>query len=78
MGPLATPATNKPIVSAPGGYYDGEIGGMIGRRNLSTRKKNLSQSHFVHHETYMPAWTRTQAATVGSQRLTAWSMAWPA
>jgi hypothetical protein len=31
--PLGTAATNRPIVLAPGDYDDGEIGGMIGRRN---------------------------------------------
>jgi hypothetical protein len=40
FGPLGTTATNRPIVLAPGDYDDGEIGGiMIGKVNLSTRKK---------------------------------------
>jgi hypothetical protein len=39
LGPLGTEATNRPIVSAPGDYDDGEIGGMIGRGNRSTRRK---------------------------------------
>jgi hypothetical protein len=39
MGPLGTTATNRPIVLAPGDYDDGEISGMIGRGNRSTRKK---------------------------------------
>jgi hypothetical protein len=39
LGPLGTAATNRPIVPAPGDYDDGEIGGMIGRRNRSTRRK---------------------------------------
>jgi hypothetical protein len=38
LGPLGTAATNRPIVPAPGDY-DGEIGGMIGRGNQSTRRK---------------------------------------
>jgi hypothetical protein len=38
-GPLGTAATDRPIVPAPGGYCDGEIGGMIGRGNRSTRRK---------------------------------------
>jgi hypothetical protein len=38
LGPLGTAATNKSIVPAPGDYDDGEIGGMIGRGNRSTRK----------------------------------------
>jgi hypothetical protein len=32
-------ATNRPIVPAPGDYDHGEIGGMIGRGNRSTRRK---------------------------------------
>jgi hypothetical protein len=36
LGPLSTAATNRHIVSAPGDYDDGEIGGMIGRGNRST------------------------------------------
>jgi hypothetical protein len=39
LGPLGTAATNRPIVPAPGDYDDGEIGGMIGRGNWSTRRK---------------------------------------
>jgi hypothetical protein len=39
LGPLSTVATNRPIVSAPGDYDDGEIGEMIGRGNRSTRRK---------------------------------------
>jgi hypothetical protein len=39
LGPLDTAATNRPIVSAPGDYDDGEIGGMIGRGNRTTRRK---------------------------------------
>jgi hypothetical protein len=33
LGPLGTAAINRPIVSAPGDYDDGEIGGMIGKGN---------------------------------------------
>jgi hypothetical protein len=39
LGPLGTAATNRPIVPALGDYADGEIGGMIGRGNQSTRRK---------------------------------------
>jgi hypothetical protein len=39
MGPLSTAATNRTIVPAPGDYDDGEIGGMTGRGNRSTRRK---------------------------------------
>jgi hypothetical protein len=70
LGPLGTAATNRPIVPAPGDYDDGEIGGMIGRENRSTRKKPapvlLCPPQIPH-----AARTRTRAAAVGSQRLTA-------
>jgi hypothetical protein len=39
LAPLGTAATNRPIVPAPGDYDDGEIGGMTGRGNRSTRRK---------------------------------------
>jgi hypothetical protein len=39
LGPLGTAATNRPIVPTQGDYDDGEIGGMIGRGNRSTRRK---------------------------------------
>jgi hypothetical protein len=38
LGPLGSAATNRPIVPASGDY-DGEIGGMIGRGNRTTRRK---------------------------------------
>jgi hypothetical protein len=52
LGPLGTAATNKPIVPAPGDYDGGEIDGMIGRGNLSTRRKP-PQCRFVHHKPHM-------------------------
>jgi hypothetical protein len=39
LGQLGAAATNTPIVPAPGDYDDGEIGGMIGKGNRSTRRK---------------------------------------
>jgi hypothetical protein len=39
LGPLGTAATNRPFLPALGDYDDGEIGGMIGRENRSTRRK---------------------------------------
>jgi hypothetical protein len=70
QGPLGTAATNRPIVPAPGDYDDGEIGGMIGRGNRSTRK-NPAPVPLCPPQTPHAARTRTRAAAVGSQRLTA-------
>jgi hypothetical protein len=53
MAPLGTAATTRPIVPVPGDYNDGKIGGMIGRGNRSTRRKNLPQCRFVHHKPHM-------------------------
>jgi hypothetical protein len=65
-----------PIVPAPGDYDYGEICGMIGRGNRSTRRKSapvpLCPPRIPH-----AARTRTQAVAVGSQRLTAWATARP-
>jgi hypothetical protein len=70
LGPLGTVATNRPIVPAPGDYDDAEIGGMIGRANRSTRRKPAPMPLFPP-QTPHAARTRTRAAAVGSQRLTA-------
>jgi hypothetical protein len=70
LGPLGTAATSRPIVPAPGDYDDGEIGGMFGKGNRSTRRKPapvpLCPQQIPH-----VARMRTRAASVGSQRLTA-------
>jgi hypothetical protein len=58
------------FVSAPGDYDDGEIGGMIGRGNRSTRRKPAPVPLYPS-QTPHAARTRTRAAAVGSQRLTA-------
>jgi hypothetical protein len=39
LGPIGTAADNRPPMPAPGDYDDGEIGGMIGKGNRSTRIK---------------------------------------
>jgi hypothetical protein len=65
-----------PIVPASGGYDDGEIGGMIGRGNRSTRRKPAPMP-LCPPQTPHAARARTRAATVGSQRLTAWATARP-
>jgi hypothetical protein len=71
LGPLGTAATNRPIVPAPGDYDDGEIAGMmIGRGNRSTQRKP-SPVPLCPPQTSHADRTRTRAATVGSQRLTA-------
>jgi hypothetical protein len=70
LGPLGTAATNRPIVPAPGSYDDGEIGGMIGRGNRSTRRKPAPVP-LCPPQTPYAARTRTRAAAVGNQRLTA-------
>jgi hypothetical protein len=70
MGPLGTAATNRPIVPAPGDYDDGEIGGMIGRGNRSTRRKSAPMP-LCPPQTPHAAQTRIRAVAVGSQRLTA-------
>jgi hypothetical protein len=64
LGPLGTAATIRPIVPDPGDYVDIEIGGMIGRGNLTTRRKHvpvpLCPPKTPHAER-----TRTRTAAVG-------------
>jgi hypothetical protein len=52
VGPPGTAATNRPIVLAPGDYDDGEIDGMIGRGNRSTRRKP-ARVPLSHHKPHM-------------------------
>jgi hypothetical protein len=66
LGPLSTAATNRPIVPAPGDYDDGEIGGMIGKGNRSTRRKPAPVP-LCPPQTPHAVRTRTRAAAVGSQ-----------
>jgi hypothetical protein len=70
QGPLGTAATNRPIVPVPGDYDDEEIGGMNGRVNRSTQSKPAPVP-LCPPQTPHAARTRTRAAAVGSQRLTA-------
>jgi hypothetical protein len=70
LGPLGPAATNRLIVPAPGDYDDGEIGGMIDRGNRSTRRKPAPVP-LCPPQTPHAAQTRTRAAAVGNQRLTA-------
>jgi hypothetical protein len=57
-------------VPAPDDYGDGEIGGIIGKGNRSTRRKPASVL-LCPSQTPHAARTRTRAAAVGSQQLTA-------
>jgi hypothetical protein len=59
-----------PIVPAPGDYDGGEIGGMIGRGNRSSRRKPAPLP-LCPPQTPHAAFMRTRAAALGSQRLTA-------
>jgi hypothetical protein len=68
LGLLGTAATNRPNVPAPGDYDDGEIGGMIGRGNRSTRRKPALVP-LCPPQTLHAARMRTRVAAVGSQRL---------
>jgi hypothetical protein len=70
LGPLGTASTNSPILPAPGDYDDGEIGGMIGKGNRSTRRKPAPVP-LCPPQTPHAARTRTRVAAMGSQRLTA-------
>jgi hypothetical protein len=70
VDPLGTAATNMPTVPASGDYDDGETGGMIGRGNRSTRRKPAPVP-LCPPQIPRAVRTRTRAASVGSQRLTA-------
>jgi hypothetical protein len=70
LGPLGTAATNRPIVPASGDYDNGEIGGMIARGNRSTWRKPAPMLLYPP-QTPHAGRTRTRAAAVGSQQLTA-------
>jgi hypothetical protein len=70
LGPLGTAVTIRPIVPAPGDYYYGEIGGMIGRGKRSNPRKPTPVP-LCPPQTPHASRTRTRAAEVGSQRLSA-------
>jgi hypothetical protein len=75
LRPLGTAATDWPIVSASGDYGVREFGGMkIGRGNRSTRRKPTAAPLCPLQIPLDQTRDRTQAAAVGSQRLTAWAM----
>jgi hypothetical protein len=70
LSPVGTAATNRPSAPAPSNYDDGEFGGIIGREHRSTLKKPAPVP-LCPPQTPHAVWTRTRAASVGSQRLTA-------
>jgi hypothetical protein len=70
LGPLGTATTNRPIVPVPGDYDNGDIGGMIGRRTRSTRRKPAPMPLCLPQTPYA-ARKRTRAAAMVSHRLTA-------
>jgi hypothetical protein len=70
LGPFGTAATNQPIVPVPGDYDDGEVCGMIGRGNRSTRRKPAPMSLCPPQNPHV-ARTRTRPAAVGRQLLIA-------
>jgi hypothetical protein len=71
LGPLGTAATKRSFVPASGDYDDGEIGEMmIGTGNRSSRRKSAPVP-LGPPQNPQAAWTRTRAAAVGSQRITA-------
>jgi hypothetical protein len=70
LGPLGPAATNRPIVPGPGDYDDREIDGMVSKGNRSTRRKPAPLTLCPPQNPHA-ARTRTRAAAVGSQRLTA-------
>jgi hypothetical protein len=70
LAPLDTAATNRPIVPVLGDYDDGEIRGMIGKVNRSTRRKP-APTPLCPPQTPHAARMRTRASAVGNQRLTA-------
>jgi hypothetical protein len=62
-------ALQRPIVTAPGDYNDGEIVGMIDRVNRSTRRQPALVPLCPPQNPHA-ARKRTRVAAVGSQRIT--------
>jgi hypothetical protein len=77
LGPLGTSTTYWAIVPAPGDCEDGEICGMNGRGNRSTRRKPAPAPLCPPQIPLDQTWDGTRAAAVGSQRLTASAMSRP-
>jgi hypothetical protein len=64
--PLGTAGTNRLIVQVLSNCDVGEIGGIIGRGNRSTRREPVPVP-LCPSQTPHPAETRTRAAAVGSK-----------
>jgi hypothetical protein len=78
LGPLGTEATDWPIVACPGWLWWWSIWWMkIGKGNRSTRRNPAPAPPCPPQIPLDQTQDRTQAAAVGSQRLTAWAMAQP-
>jgi hypothetical protein len=72
LGPLGTSAANWTVVPAPGDCEAGEFEGIkIGRRNRSTRRNPTPAPLCPPQILLDQTRARTQAAAMGSQRLTA-------
>jgi hypothetical protein len=76
LGSLGTAVSNRPIVPAPDDFDGGEICGLIGIGSRSARRKPVPVP-LCPPQTPHAARTRTRAAAVGSQRLTASGTALP-
>jgi hypothetical protein len=77
LSPFCKSATIWPIVPAPDDDECAADGGMIGRGNWSTQRKPAPVSLCLPQIPHDLTQTQTYTATVGSQQLTAWAMAWP-
>jgi hypothetical protein len=71
LGPLGTAATNRPIVSAPDDYDDGEISGMMIAGETEVLGRKPAPVPLCPPQTPHADRTRNRAAAVRSQRLTA-------
>jgi hypothetical protein len=79
LGPPDTWATDWPIVPAPGDYEDGEFDGMkMGGGNRSTRRNPALAPLCPPEIPIDQNRARTRTPEVGSQQLTAYTMARPA
>jgi hypothetical protein len=71
LGPLGTAATNGLLFQTRMIMMMEKFGGMMMAGETEVLGENLAQCRSVHHKPHMPTRTRTWAAAVGSQLLTA-------